>query len=114
MRRDFLAEDKKVKNDSEYLWLLWRLLARLEDGHAEVRPLEAGKDVKVPEEYQKDRTGPGMFWCRIGDKLYVKSSYAGAESSGVAGSPLLPDEAGCGTRASCPPERKEHDIGRAF
>src|SRR5262245_31496886 len=35
-----LADVKKVKTDADDLMLLWRLLARLHDGHAEVRPLE--------------------------------------------------------------------------
>src|SRR6186713_926294 len=37
---------KKTKTDEAHLLLLWRLLARLQDGHAEVRPLEA-KNVKL-------------------------------------------------------------------
>jgi hypothetical protein len=41
-----VAESKKTKTDAEHLVLLVRLLARLQDGHCEVRPLAAGKDVK--------------------------------------------------------------------
>ncbi|MCP3915229.1 MAG: hypothetical protein GY711_06720 [bacterium] len=79
--KSFRAEIKKVETDQEHLVLLWRLLARLEDGHAEVRPLEAGKDVKYPE--QPEKTGPGMFWCKSGKKILVKNAWNAAKASGV-------------------------------
>ena len=52
----FREEAKSVRTDQEHLVLLVRLLARLKDGHAGVRPLEKGKDVKWPDE--PPRTGP--------------------------------------------------------
>ncbi len=79
--REFKAEAKNVKTDQEHLVLLVRLLARLKDGHASVRPLPKGQNVKWPDELAK--TGPGMFWCRIGKKLYVKNSWSAAERAGV-------------------------------
>jgi|GEM_PF-720029 len=81
--RTFLEEAGEVKNDSEHLVLLVRLLARLRDGHAAVRPLEKGKDVKWPEESKKPRAGPGLFLCRVGKKIYVKNSWATAASAGI-------------------------------
>ena len=76
----FTEEAKKVSSDKEHLILLTRLLARLNDGHAYVRPLEKGKGVewKLPE-----TTGPGMFWCRVGNKIYVKNSWSAAKAAGV-------------------------------
>jgi carboxyl-terminal processing protease len=76
--RQFKKEAKEVETDQEHLVLLWRLLARLEDGHAAVQPLDLGKDVAYPE--QPETTGPGLFWCRSGKKIYVKNAWnAGAD-----------------------------------
>ncbi len=79
--KTFLTEAKQVQSDQEHLVLLVRLLARLEDGHASVRPLERGREVKWPDEPAK--TGPGMFWCRVGNKLYVKNAWSAAKAAGV-------------------------------
>jgi hypothetical protein len=80
--KQFLDEVKSVESDGDHLKLLTRLLARLEDGHAAVRPLEKGREVKWPDEY-KERTGPGMFLCQIGKKIYVKSAWNSAAGSGL-------------------------------
>ena len=80
--KQFLEESKSVKTDQDHLVLLTRLLARLKDGHAHVRALDKGKDVKWPEDFST-RTGPGMFLCRIGDGIYVKNSFAAARGAGV-------------------------------
>ena len=45
--KQFTAEAKKVSSDQEHLVLLVRLLARLEDGHASVRPLREGQRGQV-------------------------------------------------------------------
>jgi C-terminal processing protease CtpA/Prc len=76
-----LAESKKTKTDDAHLLLLWRLVARLQDGHAEVRPLERGKDVKLamPEKTH----GPGMFLCQSGGKVFVKNAWGPAQSVGL-------------------------------
>jgi len=79
--KEFLAEAKKVDNDSQHLVLLTRLLARLEDGHAGVRRTAKSKDVRWPEE--PERTGPGMFWCRSGKKILIKNVWSSAKSSGI-------------------------------
>ncbi|MBL8749728.1 MAG: hypothetical protein JNK78_11250 [Planctomycetes bacterium] len=83
-----LAESKKTKTAEAHLLLLWRLLARLQDGHAEVRPLERGKDVKLE---LPDRSGsPGLFLCRVGDAVHVKNVWGAAEAAGiVAGAEVL-------------------------
>ena len=76
-----LAASKKTKTDDAHLLLLWRLLARLQDGHAEVRPLERGKGIKVTV---PERThGPGMFLCQSGDKVFVKSAWGPAQAVGL-------------------------------
>ncbi len=79
--KQFKKEAKEVETDQEHLVLLVRLLARLKDGHAEVQPMPKGAAVKWPEE--PARTGPGMFWCRVGKKLYVKNAWNAAEAAGV-------------------------------
>ena len=79
--RSFKKDAKKVKTDEEHLVLLVRLLARLEDGHAQVQPMEAGKGVQWPE--QPEKTGPGMFWCRIGKQIYIKNTWNAAKDVGI-------------------------------
>ena len=76
-----LAESKKTKTHEAHLLLLWRLLARLHDGHAEVRALEAGKGVKldVPER----SFAPGLFLCRTAGHVYVKNAWGPAAASGL-------------------------------
>jgi hypothetical protein len=77
-----LKDAKATKTDGEHLQLLWRLVARLQDGHAEVRPLEKGKDVKVDS---PDRSaGPGLFLCRNGERVLVKNAWGPAAGTGVA------------------------------
>lgn len=77
----FLKEADAVETDEQHLVLLTRLLARLEDGHAAVQPLERGKHVKWPEE--AERTGAGFFLCRSGKKLLVKSVWNVAKEMGL-------------------------------
>jgi C-terminal processing protease CtpA/Prc len=81
--RQFLGEARAIESDEEHHALLWRLLARLRDGHAAVRPLAAGEGIGLPEDWRTERTGPGMFWCRIGKKVYVKNSWSGAAEVGI-------------------------------
>ena len=76
-----LAEAKKVKTPAEHAQLLVRLLARVEDGHAELRPLDAAKGVKLE---QPDKSGgPGLFLCRAGKKYFVKNAWATAAEVGI-------------------------------
>jgi len=83
VRKEFLEKAAKVKSDQEHLVLLVKLLARLRDGHASLRPLEKGKAVKWPDDGSRDFTGPGMFLCRSGGKVLVKSSWGPAQAAGV-------------------------------
>ena len=80
--KEFTAKAKEVSGDEEHLVLLTKLLARVKDGHAAVRPLDKGKGVKWPE--QPAKTGPGMFWCVAKGKVIVKNSWSSAKSAGVA------------------------------
>ena len=80
--RALVTESKETKTDQEHLVLLVRMLARLRDGHATVRPLEKGKDVTWPKEEPK--TGPGMFWCRAEGKIFIKNSWSAAKAAGIA------------------------------
>jgi carboxyl-terminal processing protease len=85
VEKEILASAKTVKSDGEHLVLLRRLIARLRDGHAEVRPTERTKDLKLPENAPGagERTGCGMFWCRSGKKIYVKSVWNAAKEVGL-------------------------------
>jgi C-terminal processing protease CtpA/Prc len=80
---EFLREARSVRTDQEHLVLLVRLLARLEDGHASVRPLDKGRDVRWPEEDQGPRTNPGMILCRSGRKILVRNAWGPAEAAGI-------------------------------
>lgn len=79
--REFLEEATKVKNDQDHLVMLVRLVARLKDGQAAVIPLEKGGRVSSPIVPQV--TGPGMFWCVSGGRVYVKNSFLSAKEEGV-------------------------------
>lgn len=79
----FLKDAKKVETDSDHLVLLVRLMARIEDGHARVNPLEKGKEVKWPDDGKGPLVGPGMFLCRMGKKIYVKNSWSSAAASNI-------------------------------
>lgn len=75
-----LEDAKAVHNESEYGMLLKRLLARLHDGHAEVQPGPAAGKLEWPA---PDTTGPGMFWCKSGGKLYIKNVWNDSEKLGL-------------------------------
>lgn len=81
--KEFLAEAGGVQDDQEHLLILNRLLARLQDGHAEVRVLEKGRGVASPKEIFGAKRGPGMFLCRVGKRIYVKSSWNAARGAGI-------------------------------
>lgn len=80
VRREFNADAEDVESPEEHHRLLWRLLARLEDGHAAVEPLEAGEGIGFPE--APAQAPFGMFWCRSGKKILVKYAF-GALKGGL-------------------------------
>ena len=81
--RQFRKEARVVRTPQDHLVLLVRLLARLKDGHAAVRPLEQGKNVRWPDATDKNNVLPGMFLCRSGKKLLVKQSWGAAAAAGL-------------------------------
>ena len=82
VRKEMLKASKKVETDEEHHELLWRLLARLRDGHARVDKIGAGKEIRDPERWS-NQTGIGMFLCRSGEKILIKSSWNVAASNGI-------------------------------
>ena len=80
---EITAKAKAARDDSDHLLVLLQLLARLNDGHAEVIPLEAGKGIELPTALRGERAGPGLFFCVAGGKLLVKNAWAGAAAAGV-------------------------------
>ena len=84
-RKEFGKAAKDVETDEQEFVLLARLVARLEDGHAEVRPGPAGGEWKWPDDapFGGRRGDSGMAWCRIGRKIYVKSVTGPAQDAGV-------------------------------
>lgn len=81
--KEFTHAAKATRTDSQHLLQLTRLLARLRDGHAQVRPLDKGREVAFPPEYAAEKTGPGLFLCRVGKKIYVKNAFADAVSAQI-------------------------------
>ncbi len=78
---------KEVETDVEHRVLMTRLLARLRDGHAELRLLEAGKEVGWIEDgifgTKTKRGGTGLALCKVGKKFYVKAVAGPAEDARV-------------------------------
>jgi len=84
----FLAEAQRVKTHEAQLVLLVRLVARLQDGHAEVRPLEAAGELTPA--WPDRSAGPGFFLCQAQGKWYVKNVWGPAQSAGIeAGQELV-------------------------
>ncbi len=72
---------KKAKTDQQHYEVLVRLIARVRDGHARVNALDKSMDLKWPG--PTNVTGPGMFWCRVNKKIYVKTSWSTAAKAGI-------------------------------
>lgn len=85
--KQFAAEANSVETDQTHMVLLTRLLARLEDGHAQVVPSKKTEALRWPEEgpyaLPSEAAGPGMFLCRVAKKLYVKSVWSSAAEVGL-------------------------------
>ncbi len=83
VRTEFKKSGKKVKTDQEHLLLMVRLLARLEDGHAQVRFGDKLVDFEVPEDMFPQPFGPGMTWSRVGKEFFVRTADGDAEQLGL-------------------------------
>lgn len=80
---EFTKESRAVKSDEQHLKLLVRLLARLRDGHAAVKPLGKGQGVRWPDDDGKRDVLPAISWCEAGERIYVKSSGGDALEAGI-------------------------------
>lgn len=80
---EFKAQAKKVKDEREHLGLLIRLLARLRDGHCEVRGIGKGASIQPPEDLFPPRASAGFTLCQSGKKLYLKSVFGPAAKQGL-------------------------------
>lgn len=87
VRKQFESNAAQVKSDQDHLILLTRLLARLKDGHAAVLARGKTNSLTWPVDgawkVTGARVGPGMFLCRIGSKIYVKTSWGATAETGV-------------------------------
>lgn len=81
--KPILLQAQDVKSPPEHFLVLQRLIARLHDGHAEVQPLPSAGDVSTPPDPRGEKTGPGMFWCKADEKIYVKNVWNDAERVGL-------------------------------
>ncbi|HTF86794.1 MAG TPA: S41 family peptidase, partial [Planctomycetota bacterium] len=82
VRKEFAGSAKPVTSDQAHLVLLTRLLARIQDGHCHVVTTDKTKDVKWPDE--PERVGCGMFWCRSGKKILLKTVWGTAAADGLS------------------------------
>jgi Tricorn protease C1 domain len=75
VRKEFRSAASAVQSaEAEHL-LLWRLLARLEDGHARVQPGPKGEGIGMPETPLR---GPlGLALCPSDKRFLVKRSFSG-------------------------------------
>jgi len=80
---EMTAAAAAAKDDSDHLLVLCRLVARLEDGHVEVRPAGAARQVELPAPARPELGGPGLFLCRSGEKLLVKNAWRSAGDGGI-------------------------------
>jgi hypothetical protein len=83
VRKEFGKAVKKVEDDAEYFELLVRLIARVRDGHAEVRPLERGQEIPWPTFGKGELTGCGLFLFRSDEKTYVRNAWGAAAGVGL-------------------------------
>jgi C-terminal processing protease CtpA/Prc len=81
VRKELSPPAKAARSDQDHLVLLTRLMARMQDGHAQVTHTEKTKEVRWPEE--PERVGCGMFWCRSGKKILIKSVWNAAKDVGL-------------------------------
>lgn len=79
VRKEFGKAAKKVRSDEEHYQLLVRLIARVEDGHAYVKPGPNNGDFRPPEGMYPELFGPGMTWTRIGKQYFIRT--AGGEAA---------------------------------
>ena len=83
VERQFRKEARKVKTEQDHYLLLIRLLARIEDGHAYVGRTRIGERVEPPPMFGEKHVGPGLFLCRSGKKILVKSAWSAAREVGL-------------------------------
>ena len=79
--KEMLAACKEVKTAEDHYGVLIRLTARLKDGHAGVYPKD--ESLKYPFARENPQSGPGMFWCRSGKKIFVKNVWSTAARAGI-------------------------------
>ncbi|MCB9915868.1 MAG: hypothetical protein H6828_12120, partial [Planctomycetes bacterium] len=82
--KELTKDAKKVSSDTEHLVLMQRLVARLNDGHAAVRPGPNGAGVEPPAAWTEEQRGPGLFLCQVGKKYYVKNAWSAATDVGIS------------------------------
>ena len=81
--KTFKKEAKDVETPKQHLRLLWRLLARLEDGHAEVVRLDKGRDIVMDGLEQGEWVAAGFHVCQVGKKYHIKTAFGEAAEVGV-------------------------------
>lgn len=80
----YTARAQATETVEQHLELLRDLLAELRDGHAIVQKMEAAGEVDGPSDPRGGRAGLGLFLCRSGGAIRVKTAWAGAARAGLA------------------------------
>jgi C-terminal processing protease CtpA/Prc len=81
VEKELAPAAKAAKSDADHYLVLVRLLARLRDGHAQVRVPDGAQRPRLPGD--GPRAGPGITLCRAGDKVYVRSATKAAHGAGA-------------------------------
>lgn len=92
VRKEMTAAARAVKTEQDEYVLLTRMLARLRDGHSEVRKGLQGAEPSWPADapFGGRRGDSGMGWCRAGGKIFVKQALGPAADASIApGSEVL-------------------------
>ncbi len=83
VRKEFRKAAKKVRSDEEHFALLVRLIARLEDGHAYVKPGAQNAGFEPPEGMYPQLFGPGFTLTRQGKDYFIRTAKGDAVELGI-------------------------------
>ncbi|MGB0951897.1 MAG: S41 family peptidase [Planctomycetota bacterium] len=95
IEKEFTKAAKKVKTDQDQFVLLVKLVARLEDGHGQVRLTDLTQGLSWPEDDSrydpsKEYGDSGLAICRIDKSYYVKAVAGPSRDAGLLpGSEIL-------------------------
>jgi len=84
VKKELTAAAKAVRTNEQHFELLVRRMARVRDGHAEVRKTAVTEGLAWPTFGRGEMTGCGLFLFETGKKVYVRSTWNSAAEVGLA------------------------------